>query len=73
MPTCACASSSGTALTLSFADFNAAAGKSLTLTYTPGTVQSPATAMEAWTITFVPTNLVAPQVDPPKVTEVQNV
>ena len=70
---CTAAESSGTALTLSFADFNAAAGKNLTLTYTPGTVQSPATAMEAWTITFTPTNLVAPQVDPPKVTEVQNV
>ena len=54
-------------------DFNAAYEKTLTVTYTPGTVQSPAAAMEAWTITFTPAGLVPTTVPAPTVTEVANI
>lgn len=59
-------------LTLTFVDFNSAEGKPLTLRYTPGTVQSPATPLEAFEIQFEPVNLVAPDVDPPEVLRVWN-
>ena len=61
----------GKTLTITFPDFNSAFGD-LVLGYTPGTVQSPAVAMTAWTIEFTPTGLVPPQIDPPEVEAMWN-
>jgi hypothetical protein len=61
----------GKTLTITFPDFNSAFGD-LVLGYTPGTVQSPAVAMTAWTIEFTPTGLVPPQIDPPEVEDIWN-
>ena len=61
----------GKTLTITFPDFNSAFGD-LVLGYTPGTVQSPAVAMTAWTIEFTPTGLVPPMLDPPEVEDIWN-
>lgn len=66
------ASSDGLTLTITFGDFNAADGN-LTLTYTPGTIQSPAVAMAEFAETFTPTGLVPPAVPAPKVEAIENV
>ena len=65
------ASEDGKTITLGATDFNSAQGE-LTLTYTPGTVQSPAILMEAWSITFKPIGLVAPTAEPPVPVELWN-
>lgn len=70
---CVAAAVTDKILTLTCVDFNAAYGKTLTVAYTPGTVQSPAVAMEAWTIAFTPTGLVPTTVPAPTVTEVTNI
>ena len=70
---CTAATVTGKIVTLMCVDFNAAYEKTLTVTYTPGTVQSPAAAMEAWTITFTPAGLVPTTVPAPTVTEVANI
>ena len=64
-------SKDGKTITLGTVDFNSASGD-MTLTYTPGTVQSPAVAMEAWSITFTPTGLVPPIAEPPVPVELWN-
>lgn len=65
-------STDGKTLLISFPDFNSASGN-ITLSYTPGTIQSPAVAMETWSKTFTPSGLVPPQVDPPEVKVIYNV
>ncbi len=65
------ASLDGCTLTLGFPDFNSAVG-SLTLTYTPGTIQSPAVAMAAFSYVFAPVGLIPPQVDPPALEVIWN-
>jgi hypothetical protein len=70
---CTAATVADKVVTLTCIDFNAAYGKTLTVAYTPGTVQSPAVAMEAWTIAFTPTGLVPTTVPAPTVTEVANI
>ena len=60
------ASADGKTLTITFVDFNSAVGD-LSLSYTPGTVQSPAVALEAFAFEFTPTGLVPPPPDPPEV------
>lgn len=52
------------AITLFANDFNGATGK-ITVSYVPGTIQSPAVPMEAWSIAFEPKNLVPPVGNPP--------
>jgi hypothetical protein len=66
-------STDGKLLTLGFVDFNSAYGKNLTLAYSPGTVQSPATAMSAWSKDFTPTGLVPIVVPAPSVSSIQNI
>lgn len=66
-------STDGKLLTLGFVDFNSAYGKNLTLAYSPGTVQSPATAMLAWSKDFTPTGLVPIVVPAPSVSSIQNI
>ena len=67
---------SGLFITLGFTDFNSASGN-LILTYTPGSIKSPPilpdTLMQAWSLTFVPVELVPPDVGVPEVLEVFNV
>ena len=70
---CTAATVADKVVTLTCVDFNAAYGKTLTVAYTPGTIMSPAVAMEAWTITFTPTGLVPTTVPAPTVTEVANI
>lgn len=65
------ASEDGLSVTISFTDINNAFGE-CSLRYTPGTVQSPATAMEAWSVSFLPVNLVPADVKAPTVVEVWN-
>jgi hypothetical protein len=50
-------SADGLTLTITFPDFNNASGD-LTLSYTPGTIQSPATALATFSKTFTPSGLV---------------
>ena len=70
---CTAATVADKVVTLTCVDFNAAYGKTLTVAYTPGTIMSPAVAMEAWTITFTPAGLVPTTVPAPTVTEVANI
>lgn len=65
-------SADGKALILTFIDFNLAEGTTLTVDYIPGTIQSPATAMDAFTFSFIPTNLVAPDIPVPEPIEAWN-
>lgn len=66
-------SGDGLTLTLTMPDFNFAAyGLACMLAYTPGTVQCAATALEAFSFAFEPTNLVAPAIDPPETEAVWN-
>ena len=65
------ASEDGLSVKISFTDINNAVGECI-LRYTPGTVQSPVVPMEAWSISFLPVNLVPVAADPPKVVEVWN-
>lgn len=65
------ASDDGLTLTLAFPDFNSASG-SLTLSYTPGMIQSPATAMAAFAYTFTPAGLVPPNIPIPEVEAIWN-
>lgn len=64
-------SEDGLGITVTFTNINNAVGECV-LRYTPGTIQSPATAMETWDISFVPVNLVPAAVSAPKVVEVWN-
>lgn len=66
------ASADGMTLILTFVDFNPAEGTTLTVDYVPGTIQSPATAMEAFSFTFAPENLVAPNIPAPEPIEAWN-
>ena len=66
------ASEDGMTLILTFVDFNPAEGTTLTVDYVPGTIQSPATAMEAFSFTFAPENLVAPNIPAPEPIEAWN-
>ena len=59
-------SADGKTLILTFMDFNLAEGTTLTIDYVPGTIMSPAVAMDAFTFTFVPENLVAPDIPIPE-------
>ena len=65
------ASDDGLSVTIEFTDINNAVGECI-LRYTPGTIQSPAVAMESWSIAFLPVNLVPVAAEPPKVMEVWN-
>lgn len=65
-------SDDGKTLILTFVDFNLAEGTTLTIDYIPGTIQSPATAMDAFTFSFAPTNLVAPDIPVPEPVEAWN-
>ena len=65
-------SDDGLTLILTFIDFNLAEGTTLTVDYVPGTIMSPATAMDAFTFTFTPTNLVAPDISIPEPIEAWN-
>lgn len=65
------ASQDGKTITLNAVDFNNAVGN-ITVSYAPGTVQSPAAAMEAWSIAFAPENLVPSLVGPPEPVELWN-
>lgn len=56
----------GTTLRLEFLDFNLSEGTTLTVEYTPGTLQSPAVPTEAFRFSFVPENLVAPDIPAPE-------
>ena len=60
------ASDDGMTLILTFLDFNLAEGTTLTIDYVPGTIMSPATAMDAFSFTFTPENLVAPDISAPE-------
>lgn len=64
-------STDGLILTVEFPDFNNAYGE-CSITYTPGTIQSPATAMLGFTKSFTPQNLVPVQIDPPAVASIIN-
>lgn len=65
-------SSDGKTLILTFMDFNLAEGTTLTIDYVPGTIMSPAVAMDAFTFTFTPENLVAPDIPVPEPVEAWN-
>lgn len=62
----------GKTLILTFMDFNLAEGTTLTIDYVPGTIMSPATAMDAFTFTFTPENLSAPDIPVPEPIEAWN-
>lgn len=62
----------GLSLILTFVDFNLAEGTTLTVEYTPGTIQSPATSMDGFDFTFTPENLVAPDIPIPEPVEAWN-
>lgn len=64
--------SSGTVLQLTFSDFNLAEGAVLTLTYTPGVIQSPAAPLKAFELNFTGTNLEAPDIPVPEPVAVWN-
>lgn len=66
-------SDDGLILTLELLDFNLAKDLECTVSYTPGSIQSPATAMEAWSISFYPVNLVLPETKIPKPIRAVNV
>ena len=57
-------SEDGKEITLFTNDFNGATGK-IAVSYVPGSIQSPAVPMEAWSIQFDPQNLVPPVGNPP--------
>lgn len=63
----------GKVLILEFMDFNLAEGASLTISYKPGTIQSPATPLAAFDFTFEPQNLEAPDIPVPEPIEAWNV
>lgn len=63
----------GKVLILEFMDFNLAEGASLTISYKPGTVQSPATSLAAFDFTFEPQNLEAPNIPVPEPIEAWSV
>ena len=65
-------SDDGKTLILAFMDFNLAEGTTLTVDYVPGTIISPAVAMDAFTFTFTPENLVAPDIAAPEPIEAWN-
>ena len=65
-------STDGKTLILAFMDFNLAEGTTLTIDYVPGTIMSPAVAMDAFTFTFTPENLVAPDIPVPEPIEAWN-
>ena len=65
-------SEDGKIITLTTVDFNSARGD-ITVTYTPGSILSPAVAMEAWSFTFTPSGLVTPDIDPPVPVELWNI
>lgn len=65
-------STDGLTLTIGFLDFNNAEGN-ITLSYTPGTIQSPATAMTAWSISFTPEGLVPVVIPAPEIVEAMNI
>lgn len=58
--------SSGCVIQLTFSDFNLAEGATLTLTYTPGSIQSPAAPLNAFELNFMGTNLEAPAIPVPE-------
>lgn len=58
--------SSGMVLQLTFSDFNLAEGVELTLTYTPGEIQSPATSLKGFELKFMGVNLEAPDIPVPE-------
>ena len=62
----------GKTLILTFMDFNLAEGADLTIDYVPGTIMSPAAAMSAFSFTFTPVNLVAPDISAPEPVEAWN-
>ena len=66
-------SNDGLTLTLQVQDFNFAGNATdMTLIYTPGYILSPAHQLDALSETFIPVNLVPPQIDPPEVTSIYN-
>ena len=66
-------SDDGMTLVLTFVDFNQAEGTTLTISYVPGTIMSPATALEAFSFTFTPENLEAMDIPAPEPIEAWNV
>lgn len=65
-------SDDGLTLLLTFVDFNLAYGTDVTVEYTPGTILSPATAMDAFAFTFTPENLEPPYIPVPEPIEAWN-
>lgn len=66
-------SENGLILTLTMPDFNLAAlGLDCSLTYTPGSILCAATSLAGFSYDFIPTNLVAPDIDPPEVEVIWN-
>ena len=59
-------------ITFTVSDFNAAEGQTCLFGYTPGVVISEGTSLEAFEFEFVPTNLIAPQIDPPAFESIWN-
>lgn len=62
----------GKICTISFTDFNMAAGLEMTVSYTQGTIMSPVVLLNAFNFVFEPTGLIAPQVDPPEPVSIWN-
>lgn len=62
----------GMTLILTFVDFNQAEGTTLTVSYVPGTIMSPATALEAFSFAFTPENLEALGIPAPEPIEAWN-
>ena len=65
-------SDDGKTLILKFIDFNLSEGADLTIDYAPGTIMSPAVAMDAFSFTFTPDNLIAPDISAPEPIEAWN-
>ena len=70
---CEAVQCSGTVVRLTFIDFNYAyLATSATVHYTKGTLMSPAVLTNFFDVTFTPTGLVQPAVDPPEVDTIYN-
>ena len=69
---CTAVSCSGSVITLTCLDFNRAAGATITVVYTQGTLMSPSVLTESFEITFTPTGLTLPSVAIPTIDEIYN-
>lgn len=70
---CETAVCDGNVIRLTFVDFNLASlAANVTVTYTKGTLLSPATSTNSFTVTFVPINLETPSVPAPEFSSAKN-